>query len=258
MDCADGAVLTSGAEYGNWVSRRLVYIPGMIGLLLVALALLYPLLLVPAALLLSVSAYFAYARYLFAPAGGDIQNRIRELVLASLNWDGEGRAIDIGCGNGALAIRLARKYGSAQVTGIDFWGRGWEYSKGTCERNAEIEGVKGRVTFRKASASSLPYEDGHFDAAVSNLVFHEVGDAGDKREVIREALRVVKKGGMFAFQDLFLMKRVYGETNELLSLIRGWGISEVEFVQTREAPFIPAALRLPFMVGSIGIIAGKK
>lgn len=40
------------------------------------------------------------------------------------------------------------------------------------------------------------------DAAVSNFVFHEVRTQPDKRQVVREALRVVKKGGSFAFQDM--------------------------------------------------------
>ena len=75
-----------------------------------------------------------------------------------------------------------------------------------------------RVNFQKASASALPFEVGSFDAAVSNLVFHEVSDTKDKRDLIEEALRVVRKGGAFAFQDLFLAKRLYGDVEELLEL----------------------------------------
>ena len=63
-----------------------------------------------------------------------------------------------------------------------------------------------RVVFQKASASALPFDDGAFAAAVSNLVFHEVSGVRDKKKVIKEALRVVKKGGSFAFQDLFLWR----------------------------------------------------
>ena len=121
-----------------------------------------------------------------------------------------------------------------------------------------MEGVDEQVTFQKASASALPFKDNCFDAVVSNLVFHEVSDEGDKRAVIREALRVVKKGGKFAFQDLFLAKRLYGNTEDLVRTIRSWGITEVEFVQTRNAAFIPTVLRLPFMLGTIGLITGKK
>ena len=70
--------------------------------------------------------------------------------------------------------------------------------------------------------------------------------------------RVVKKGGKFSFQDLFLLKQVYGEPEELVATIKSWGITKVEFVETRNASFIPAALKLPFMVGRIAIIKGEK
>jgi ubiquinone/menaquinone biosynthesis C-methylase UbiE len=179
-------------------------------------------------------------------------------VLANLDLTGEGKALDIGCGNGALTVKLAQKYTKVQLIGIDYWGKKWEYSKNTCERNAQIEGVNERVTFQKASAASLPFDDEYFDSAVSNFVFHEVSDAKDKREVIREALRVVKRGGKFSFQDELLVKQLFGDIDDLLETIKSWGISKVEFVQTRDADFIPRALKLPFILGTIGIISGEK
>jgi ubiquinone/menaquinone biosynthesis C-methylase UbiE len=261
-------------EYGNWVWKKLIYMPGVIGLVLLGLSVsllllettswlsflvsMWYLFLIPAALFLLLSTYFAYARHLFASGGGNVQDQVIELVLANLDWSGEGKALDIGCGNGALTIKLAHKYETARIVGIDYWGGKWEYSKNACEANARIEGVNKRLTFRKASASALPFSDGHFDAAVSNLVFHEVKDASDKREVIREALRVVKKGGKFAFQDLFLMKRIYGDIEGLIRTIRSWGIRKVRFIQTRKSTFIPRALKLSFMLGTLGIITGEK
>ncbi len=244
--------------YGNWVSKRLIYFPCALTLLFTMLSFWSQLFIIFAVIFLTIAIYFSYAHYRFSAAGGDIQSRIREFVLDKLLWDGKGSALDIGCGNGALAIRLAVKYPEARVTGIDYWAGKWEYSQKACERNAEIEGVAARTMFKKASAAALPFEEGMFDAAISNFVFHEVRDARDKREVIREALRVVKKGGAFAFQDLFTVKRLFGGTDDLLAAIRGWGAQEVNFINTSNADFIPAALKLPFMVGSIGIIYGRK
>jgi len=114
------------------------------------------------------------------------------------------------------------------------------------------------MTFQKASASALPFEDGLFDAAVSNFVFHEVRDAPDKQDVIQEALRVVRKGGKFAFQDLFLVKRFYGPVDDLLETIQSWDVEDVHFVDTSHADFVSKPLKLPFMVGSTGIIYGTR
>jgi SAM-dependent methyltransferase len=245
-------------NYGNWVSTRLVYAPVIVCLIFMGLAIIYPFLIVVAALFLFVSLYFAYSQYLFSPQGGNMQDRIRGLVLSHLDWNGEGQVLDIGCGNAALTIDIAKEYKKAQVIGIDYWGKQWEYSKTTCEKNAEIERVAEQVKFQKASAATLPFADETFDAAVSNLVFHEVSAVKNKKEVIREALRVVKKGGRFVFQDLFLWKRIYGEPDDLIRAVQSWGISKVEFINTSKLTFIPKVLRLPFMLGTIGIIVGEK
>ena len=245
-------------DYGNWVSQKLIYTPAAVGFVFLGLTFLFPVLIIIAILFLLIAAYFAFARYLFSPRGGNIQFRIRELLLENLDWDGEGQVIDIGCGNAPLTIQLAHRYPKARLTGIDYWGESWEYSKGVCERNAGLEGVGERVTFQNSSASKLPFEDGSFDLAVSNLTFHEVADVKDKKEVIKEALRVVRKGGRFVFQDLFLWKSIYGEVDELVKTIQGWGIERVEFIDTSNTNFIPTMLKLPFMVGTIGILRGEK
>jgi ubiquinone/menaquinone biosynthesis C-methylase UbiE len=246
------------AEYGNWVSKKIIFLSGFLGFVLLGMVLVFWVLIIPAMLFLLVSVYFLYVRYQFSPQGGNVQDHIWTLVLANLDWDGEGKALDIGCGNGALTIKLAQKYPKAHIIGIDYWGKNWEYSKNTCERNAQIEGVSERVTFQKANAASLPFEDGYFDAAVSNFVFHMVGVTKDKREIVREALRVVKKGGKFSFQDEFLIKQLFGDTDDLTETIKSWGINKLEFVKTRDADFIPQALKLPFILGTIGLLHGEK
>jgi len=245
-------------NYGNWVPKRFIYIFTLIGVIFLLPTYWFLPLTIIALTSFVVATYFAYARYLFSSKGGNVQNQIWDMVVANLDWNGEGKALDIGCGNGALTIKIAKKFPSAKVTGIDYWGPKWEYSKSACEANAQAEGVNKRIVFQKASASRLPFEDGSFDVAVSNLCFHEVADTKDKREVIREALRVVKKGGKFAFQDLFLFKQVYGNVDELVAEIESWGITKAGFIETRNESFIPSALKLPFMVGKIGIIYGEK
>jgi SAM-dependent methyltransferase len=207
-----------------------------------------------AAFFLMSLAYFLYTRYKFSPQGGNVQTRLHDLVLDHLDWDGDGTALDIGCGNAPLAI----KYPEAQVTGIDCWGPEWDYSQEACQKNARAAGIADRTTFERASAAALPFDNGLFDAAVSNFVFHEVRDAKDKQDVIREALRVVRMGGKFAFQDLFLMRKLYGPVDELVETIRSWGVQQVHFVDTSDADFVSKPFKLPFTVGSTGIIYGTK
>ena len=246
-------------EYGNWVSARLVLVPGVLALLLGGSAVFLPPLGIAAGFFLLVSAYFAYARYAFSPRGRNIQAKALDLVLAHVpDWNGEGKILDIGCGSGALAIHVAKRYPNAQVVGIDRWSGGWGSSKRLCERNASLEGVAERVSFESADAASLPFDDEAFDVVVSNFVFHEVRGVRDKRRLLREALRVVKVGGLFVFQDLFLWRLVYGEIDDLLDTVRSWGGESVEFIDTSGSAFIPKALNLPFMLGTAGILYGRK
>jgi SAM-dependent methyltransferase len=245
-------------DYGNWVSRKLIYIPAAMVVVFLGPSFLSPHFLIGTFLLLIPTGYFIYAYFQFSPGGGNLQAKIRDLVFNQLVWDGDGRLLDIGCGNGAIAIEAAKRYPKARVVGIDSWSGQWEYSKASCEKNARIAGVTERISFEKGSTAKLPFTDESFDVVVSNFVFHEVQGVRDKGALIKEALRVLKKGGLFVFQDPFLWKRVYGEPEDLLARIRGWGIREVKLLGTNQQGFIPRALKLPFMVGRIGIIYGRK
>jgi len=98
------------------------------------------------------------------------------------------------------------------------------------------------------------------DAVISNFAFHEVRDARDKRDIIREALRVLRKGGWFSLQDVFLDKRVYGDIDDLLDHIREWGIEQVHFSDASSLDWLPPLLRMrtPLTVGVAGVAYGRK
>jgi len=254
-------------DYGNWVPKRLLIILLAAILILIVISFLTVPFFVQIILwaisglifLLLSCMFYLYSQ--FAKNGSDLQSRLWNLVLDKLSWDGRGKALDIGTGNGPLAIKVAKRYPQAEVMGIDYWGKNWNYSQKICQNNAKIEGVEDRVAFQKASAASLPFEDEEFDAAVSNFVFHEVRDVRNKREVIREALRVVRKGGTFSFQDLFLNHKIYGEINELLEAIHEWGIEEVHSTSTADlidTVGTSRLLRSRAMLGKIGVIYGRK
>ena len=157
-----------------------------------------------------------------------------------------------------LTIGLAKKYRNAEIIGLDYWGKEWDYCRAQCETNAKIERVEANTQFIKGSASQLPFDDNSFDLVVSNMTFHEVGDSKDKLIPISEALRVLKKGNAFVFQDLFKLKAYFGTTDDLIKSIEELGIREVNFVDISNMEFIPSALKLPFMLGTAGIIYGRK
>lgn len=176
-----------------------------------------------------------------------------------LPWDGRGTLLDIGCGSGALTIRCAKRFPNASLVGVDYWGAAWSYAKEQCQQNAAAEGVSHRVRFQKGDAAHLAFPDETFEAAVSNFVFHEVRTQPDKREVVREALRVVKKGGCFAFQDLFEKESLYGDMTDFLSQLRQAGVQELHYIPHVERQgFIPRYVQAPWMLSDVGLLYGRK
>lgn len=257
-------------DYANWIPKKLPTTLGIAAasfLLLFALSFLLPgsvgavilrvLLALPAAALLLSFGYTVLARALLSYEGGGVQGKILDNVLRYLSWDGRGKLLDIGCGSGALTIKAAKKYPRAHCVGMDYWGEMWDYAQSQCETNARLEGVAGRTSFYKGDAARLDFPDGHFDAAVSNFVFHEVRSQPDKLKLIREALRVLKPGAPFAFEDIFYSPRHYPNPSAMLEALSK-EVSEIRFVDTRQNDFVPKLLRTPLVAGQMGLICGKK
>lgn len=272
--------MSKEADYGNWVPTAMMKILWCATtVLIVATVLLLALLktkipgivlLVITLMALCMTVYMQICRRKFDFNGGGVMGDVHQFLVDHFPWeksrneqgvaDGSGLILDIGCGAAALTNRVAKTYPNARITGIDFWGAEWSYAKEQCEKNSKLEGVDERVTFQKGDAAKLDFEDATFDGAVSNFVFHEVRSAKDKRDVVREALRVIKPGGAFAFQDMFGQKQVYGDMEEFTDMLRKEQIvSEIHYIAKieKEIP-LPAFVTAPWMIKDAGLIYGIK
>ena len=211
------------------------------------------------ALLSVVSAsYLTLLRYGFSYEGGGVMDRVHKFVARRLPWNGRGRILDVGCGSGALSIMLAKNYPSSRVIGVDCWGSCWDCEQEQCIMNAAAEGVK-NVTFVLGEAGKLRFGDGEFDAVVSNFVFDEVRGEPDKRKLVRESLRVLKKGGAFVFHDRMEGRRSYGDIAQFIEELKAEGIDEVHYeAHTERLPFIPKYIRGPMCLRNLGILWGIK
>jgi SAM-dependent methyltransferase len=251
-------------KYGNWIRRKMLWLLGSITLifgLLAALPLpaLARILAGIAGLVALISFLFPlYSYFMFSPRGGKLQDKFYDLILGHLEAPGPGKLLDVGTGNGVLAIQAALRNPDAQVTGVDYWGKDWEYSKSMCEKNAILAKVPDRVLFFKGDAASLNFPDATFDVVVSNLTFHEVRLVKRKSDVLREALRVLKPGGSFAFVDYFYEERYYGPTPEFEILLWSLKLEKVELKPLSELLAVPGLLRHPRVLGKVGIVSGKK
>lgn len=248
-------------QYGNWIRKKNLLLLGLFtlvigGFALIPVGFLYNLVMALLFLLALITFLFPlYSYVMFSQRGGRYQEKVYNLIIQQLGTPIKGRILDIGSGNGVLAVKLAQQFDEAEVTGVDYWG---EYSKQICEKNAQIGGVAERVHFQKGDVAALEFPDDTFDAVTSNLTFHEVQSVADKREVVREALRVVKPGGRFAFVDYFYDKKFYGNPSAFLDYLKGLGLAHVECRPLRDMIAVPVILRHPKILGKAGIIYGRK
>ena len=110
------------------------------------------------------------------------------LAAALLEWlqlEPGSAALDVGCGTGALTQALAGALGAERVTAVD----PSEPFAAACRER--VPGADVRV----AGAELLPFDDGTFDATLSQLVVNFIPDAGAG---MREMRRVTRPGGIVA------------------------------------------------------------
>ena len=102
-----------------------------------------------------------------------------------------GHVLDIGCGSGAIAIQFRQHTaGRNPLTAMDLS----PYLLGEARIAAEKAGLADAITFTEGSAETLPFPDGHFDAAYTVTVFEEC----NAETAFVELARVLKPGGRAA------------------------------------------------------------
>ena len=140
-------------------------------------------------------------------------------LLDQLELKGDERLLDIGCGRGAVLLMAAERLPRGRAVGVDLWST--TDQSGNAEQvtrqNAALEGVAERVELHTADMRQLPFDDGSFDVVVSSLAIHNVPGAGERARALREAARVLKKGGKLVIADI-RYARVYARELEACGL----------------------------------------
>ncbi len=102
--------------------------------------------------------------------------------LEALRAKGGDRLLDIGCGTGFI-IDLAKDLFS-EIRGVDV-------TQAMLDR---VDVSSGNITLLNCSAEKLPYSNDYFDVVTAYAFLHHVEDY---RKIIKEAFRVLKRGGSF-------------------------------------------------------------
>lgn len=138
---------------------------------------------------------FHYGTMVFYEGSND-QDELH-MELAELTTKPEGncnRILDLACSIGQASTALKKLNPAVEITGLDVALPMLKYA----HYRAVDQGID--VTFQQALAEEMPYEDGHFDAVMSYLLYHEVAEEKIE-EIVTEVYRVLRPGGTFSIFD---------------------------------------------------------
>ena len=123
--------------------------------------------------------------------------------------------LDIGCGIGAPAIRIAQKYKS-QIVGINISQEQIKQAKAIIVENNLEKQIKVQI----GNALELPFGDNSFDAVICLEVAGDICVSEDQKKCfVREMYRVLKPGGCLGFSDLIFKTSPTREEEKTMRMI---------------------------------------
>jgi SAM-dependent methyltransferase len=170
-----------------------------------------------------------------------------EFIVAECPSDSWGTVLDVGCGTGVLAARLAAR--GYRVTGLD-------PSEGMLDvmrsERPGVEAVRG-------TGDDLPFEDGAFDLVLTVAALHHIAEPAAVRATLAEMARVSRPDGRIVVWDhnprnpywKHLMARVPQDDGserlipeaEVLAGLRSGGAQPLRSVQLGFVPdFVPQSM----------------
>ena len=132
-----------------------------------------------------------FARQLEVRAAEPAMVAIVEAYLDDLPWGAVGLAVEVGCGTGPTARRMAARSAQTRVLGIE------PSPELLTHARRLAEGID-NLTFETGDGAALPLDDATVDAIVFHTVLcHVVTPA----ELLTEAMRVLRPGGTLVVCD---------------------------------------------------------
>ncbi|HET7321956.1 MAG TPA: arsenite methyltransferase [Longimicrobiaceae bacterium] len=151
---------------------------------------------------------------------GDTALIPEQAVLASLGCGNptalaelkEGEVVlDLGSGGGIDVLLSAKRVGpTGKAYGLDMT----DEMLALARENAQKAGAE-NVEFLRGDIEHIPLPDASVDVIISNCV---INLSADKRQVLREAFRVLKPGGRFAVSDVVVRGEVPAEVQRSMEL----------------------------------------
>lgn len=120
---------------------------------------------------------------------GGLDRRWKAMLVASIDWPGHPRVLDLACGTGDIAFAAAAK--GAGVVGLDVTHRMLQLAS---EKSKAARSVR----FVTGDMMALPFPDASFDVITTGYGLRNVPDLAG---ALREMVRVLRPGGRMLSLD---------------------------------------------------------
>jgi ubiquinone/menaquinone biosynthesis C-methylase UbiE len=129
--------------------------------------------------------------------------------------------LDIGCGTGRLLRRMHKRWPSVVLTGVDL-------AEGML---AQARRLTPAAAIYQAPAEHLPLESDSVDLVTSTVSFHHWSD---QARGVAEAVRVLRRGGLFVLADLKIAHGLPLSLPRVRSLFKNAGLS----IRSQDSPLL--------------------
>jgi arsenite methyltransferase len=162
------------------------------------------------------------ASYIYTTRRGKFQ--VWAELLSRPNLRGDEQILDLGTGRGAVLLMAAELLQDGKATGVDIWKTRDQSGNAlsATQKNAELEGVAGRIELYTADMQQLPFVGNAFDLVLSSLAIHNIPTRQGRTRALDEAVRVLKPGGRLIIADI-------GETRRYAQHLRELGMNYVTY-----------------------------
>ncbi len=172
-------------------------------------------------------------RFFVNLSSGRRSRRRYDWVRAQLRLPPGSEILEVGCGNGDLAARMAEGFALARCVAVDLDPRQVAAARRTLARRYP-EGAPAAIEIREADMTRLPFPPASFDAVLAFEALHHAGPDHHDFERVSDALgeidRVLRTGGALVYEDFVHTDRLRAWLTE-----HGYAIGPVVRRRRRES-----------------------
>ena len=149
--------------------------------------------------------------------------RMNEVMAQAGNLKAGDLVFDAGCGVGGSSIFLASKIG-CKVIGVTLSERQVEQAK----QNAIRKNISDSVVFKAMDYCNTGFPDESFDVVWG---CESICYADNKEQFVKEAFRLLKRGGKLIVADGFVTKFEHNDNPVIRKWLDGWQVNYLETMQ---------------------------